>query len=123
MCQLPEDRRPRTIREIGLELKLEAPVGDLTLQGIIDRLELDADGELVVTDYKTGRAPSPNWERRACPACTSTRSCAVGVRQAAGGDPTHVPQVGRDDHGDAERAIHAVPHHPHGAVWKAVATA
>jgi len=55
---------PTTIRDIGLELRLEAPVGDLTLRGIIDRLELDADGELVVTDYKTGRAPSPNWERK-----------------------------------------------------------
>jgi len=55
---------PTSIREIGLELKLEAPVGELTLRGIIDRLELDADGELIVTDYKTGRAPSPNWERK-----------------------------------------------------------
>ena len=55
---------PTQVREIGLELRLEAAVGDLTLRGIIDRLELDADGELVVTDYKTGRAPSPNWERK-----------------------------------------------------------
>lgn len=55
---------PTAVREIGLELRLEAAVGDLTLRGIIDRLELDADGELVVTDYKTGRAPSPNWERK-----------------------------------------------------------
>ena len=55
---------PTTIRDIGLELRLEAPVGDLTLRGIIDRLELDADGELIVIDYKTGRAPSPNWERK-----------------------------------------------------------
>ena len=55
---------PTGVRAIGLELRLEAPVGDLTLRGIIDRLDLDADGELVVTDYKTGRAPSPNYERK-----------------------------------------------------------
>ena len=55
---------PTTVREIGLELWVEAPVGDLTLRGIIDRLELDADGELVVTDYKTGRAPSGNFEQK-----------------------------------------------------------
>jgi putative RecB family exonuclease len=55
---------PRRVREIGLELRLEAPIGDLVLRGIIDRLDLDDDGELVVTDYKTGRAPSPNWERK-----------------------------------------------------------
>ena len=52
---------PRAVRPIGLELRLSATVGDLTLRGIIDRLELRA-GELVVTDYKTGRAPSANWE-------------------------------------------------------------
>ncbi len=43
---------------------MEAEVGALTLRGIIDRLELDADGELVVTDYKTGRAPSGNYEQK-----------------------------------------------------------
>lgn len=55
---------PKAVRDIGIELRLEARVGALTLRGIIDRLELDADGELVVTDYKTGRAPSPMYEQR-----------------------------------------------------------
>ncbi len=49
---------PSTINPIGLELKLEASIDNLRLRGIIDRLELDADGNLVVTDYKTGRVPS-----------------------------------------------------------------
>lgn len=48
---------PTTINPIGLELKLEAEVDGLRLRGIIDRLELDDDGGLVVTDYKTGRSP------------------------------------------------------------------
>lgn len=55
---------PNAVREIGLELRVEAPVGHLNLRGIIDRLELDTDGELVVTDYKTGRAPSGNYEQK-----------------------------------------------------------
>ena len=55
---------PTKVRDIGLELRLEASVGELTLRGIIDRLELNDDGELVVTDYKTGRAPSQNYERK-----------------------------------------------------------
>lgn len=54
---------PRTIRPIGIELMLEARLGGLRLRGIIDRLELDGDGELVVTDYKTGRAPSERYEQ------------------------------------------------------------
>ncbi len=54
---------PRAIREIGIELRLEVAVGALTLSGIIDRLELDEDGELVVTDYKTGRPPGQSNEQ------------------------------------------------------------
>ena len=55
---------PATVTPIGLELQLEAQVGGLLMRGIIDRLEEDADGLLVVTDYKTGRAPSVQYEQR-----------------------------------------------------------
>jgi putative RecB family exonuclease len=55
---------PRAVRAIGLELSLEVDIDGVTLRGIIDRLELDADGELVVTDYKTGAAPSDRYERK-----------------------------------------------------------
>jgi putative RecB family exonuclease len=54
---------PTAVRAVGLELSLSARIDGLTLRGIIDRLEL-RDGELVVTDYKTGRPPSVNWELR-----------------------------------------------------------
>jgi putative RecB family exonuclease len=53
---------PNEVRVLGVELKLEARLGSLLLRGIIDRLELDADGELVITDYKTGRSPGANFE-------------------------------------------------------------
>jgi putative RecB family exonuclease len=55
---------PTSIHPIGLEVMLEAEVGGVRLRGIIDRLELDDDGELVVTDYKTGAAPSERHERK-----------------------------------------------------------
>jgi putative RecB family exonuclease len=35
----------------------------LRLRGVIDRLELDEQGELVVTDYKTGKAPGQSQEQ------------------------------------------------------------
>jgi putative RecB family exonuclease len=54
---------PRRIQPVGLELMLEANVGSLLVRGIIDRLEEDEHGELVVTDYKTGRAPSVQQEQ------------------------------------------------------------
>jgi putative RecB family exonuclease len=53
---------PDEVRVLGVELKLEARVGSMLLRGIIDRLELDADGELVITDYKTGRSPGVSFE-------------------------------------------------------------
>lgn len=55
---------PTAITPIGIELKLEVELEGIRLRGIIDRLELDADGELVVTDYKTGRAPGEAHEQQ-----------------------------------------------------------
>lgn len=55
---------PTAVTPIGLELKLEVELGGVKLRGIIDRLELDAEGELIVTDYKTGRAPGERQEQQ-----------------------------------------------------------
>ncbi len=105
---------PTRVREIGLELWMEAPVGDLTLRGIIDRLELDADGELVVTDYKTGRAPSGNYEQKSlagvhfysflCEAVFGKRPAKIRLMYLA---------VRRDDRDRAVRAVGQVHHHAH----------
>ena len=54
---------PNQVRAVGLELKLEAEVDGVVLRGIIDRLDLRADGSLVVVDYKTGRAPRVSDEK------------------------------------------------------------
>ena len=53
---------PQRIVPIGLEIKLQATIENTTIRGVIDRLELDENGELVVTDYKTGRPPRNNSE-------------------------------------------------------------
>ncbi len=53
---------PNRVRAVGIELMLEANLGAMRLRGVIDRLELDPDGELVITDYKTGRAPGVAFE-------------------------------------------------------------
>jgi putative RecB family exonuclease len=54
---------PAEVRVLGTELRMSVEIGSLKLSGIIDRLELDDEGGLVVTDYKTGRAPSANFEQ------------------------------------------------------------
>ncbi|MCL2396420.1 MAG: PD-(D/E)XK nuclease family protein [Acidimicrobiaceae bacterium] len=54
---------PDSVRVIGTELRVTVRRDRLVLRGIIDRLELDDAGGLVVTDYKTGRAPSEGHEQ------------------------------------------------------------
>jgi putative RecB family exonuclease len=54
---------PNRVNAIGLELRLEARLGDMRLRGIIDRLDIGPDGELTVVDYKTGRAPGQAYEQ------------------------------------------------------------
>jgi putative RecB family exonuclease len=55
---------PQRIEAIGLELMMDVEIDGVRLRGIIDRLDLDEDGELIVTDYKTGSVPSENFERK-----------------------------------------------------------
>ncbi len=55
---------PNDVKILGTELRLEADLGGVKLRGVIDRLELAADGALVVTDYKTGTAPRVQYEGR-----------------------------------------------------------
>lgn len=61
--RLYELENPMQVQPEGLELMLEAELNGVRLRGIIDRLERDADGGLVVTDYKTGRVPGERWEQ------------------------------------------------------------
>lgn len=54
---------PEDVHAIGVEVLLEADLGDLRLRGIIDRLDMTERGDLVVVDYKTGRAPGVRYEK------------------------------------------------------------
>lgn len=54
---------PARTQTVGVELRLEGEIDGVKLRGIIDRLDVDDRGELVVIDYKTGRAPPARYER------------------------------------------------------------
>jgi putative RecB family exonuclease len=54
---------PNEARAVGVELGVETMVDGMRLRGIIDRLDVTPDGDLIVVDYKTGRAPSERFER------------------------------------------------------------
>lgn len=50
---------PKAVKPMGCELSLEAPLVGHDAIGIIDRLDLEADGSLTVVDFKTGKVPQP----------------------------------------------------------------
>lgn len=52
-----EAEDPTKVKAIATELRLETSLGGVTLRGVIDRLDLNDDGSLTVTDYKTGKLP------------------------------------------------------------------
>ena len=78
---------PTSIVPIGLELRLAATIGTVQLRGIIDRLELDADGELVITDYKTGAVPGERYELKRL---SGVHMYAAMVEHALGKRPVRV---------------------------------
>ncbi len=53
---------PNKISIIGTELLLESRLGTMNLRGIIDRLDRNQNGDLIIVDYKTGRAPGEKFE-------------------------------------------------------------
>lgn len=93
---------PNQVRAIGIELMLEAQLGSMRLRGVIDRLELEADGELVVTDYKTGRAPGIAFENSRL---GGVQFYAFLCEQALGRRPARVQLL----HLDEPLAIVSVP--------------
>jgi putative RecB family exonuclease len=113
---------PTRIQPIGLELMLTAQLGSLTVRGIIDRLELDEDGELVVTDYKTGRAPNQTQEQSRL---GGVHFYAFLCQQVLGKRPAKVQLVYL---GDQPQVITTVPTEQSvrglqkkvGAIWSAV---
>lgn len=78
---------PTTIRPIGLELRLAATIGTVQLRGIIDRLELDENDELVITDYKTGSVPGERYELKRL---SGVHMYAAMVEHALGKRPVRV---------------------------------
>ena len=77
---------PTTVHPIGLELRLEAQVSGVRIRGVIDRLDL-VDGELVVTDYKTGVVPSEYFEAKSL---AGVHMYALLCEQNFGQRPHHV---------------------------------
>jgi putative RecB family exonuclease len=115
---------PTRVRPIGLELRLEATVQSLRLRGVIDRLELDDDDELVITDYKTGSVPGERYELQRL---AGVHMYALMIEQVLGRRPVRVQLL----YLTKPEAIIAVPSdqtvngvaRKSQALWKAIAVA
>jgi putative RecB family exonuclease len=71
---------PTALEPLDRELDMTESLGDMTIRGILDRMEEEDDG-LVITDYKTGKAPP---ERYAIPAFFALKIYALLIRRRIG---------------------------------------
>ena len=78
---------PVSISPLDSELDMSEKVGDITIRGILDRLDERPDGQLVITDYKTGSAPP---ERYALTAFFALKIYALLVRSRFGRTPAEL---------------------------------
>ena len=75
---------PAAIEPLDRELDMLENLDGIVIRGILDRIDRDADGRLVITDYKTGKAPP---EKFAIPAFFALKIYGVLVRKRTGETP------------------------------------
>jgi putative RecB family exonuclease len=75
---------PASFDPIDRELDMLEDLDGITIRGILDRMEETPDGRLVITDYKTGKAPP---ERYAIPAFFALKIYALLIRRRTGKTP------------------------------------
>lgn len=62
ICGYFDIEKPADVEVLATEQMLEGVLGEVPVRGIVDRLERDVFGDVVVSDYKTGKVPAP-WFR------------------------------------------------------------
>lgn len=75
---------PTSFEPLERELDMLEDLDGMTIRGILDRMEETPDGRLVITDYKSGKAPP---ERFALPAFFALKIYALLIRRRTGRTP------------------------------------
>lgn len=78
---------PSSLDPVDRELDLLEDLDGIVIRGILDRIDRDEDGHLVITDYKSGRAPP---ERYAQGAFFALKIYALLIRRCQGETPKEV---------------------------------
>ncbi len=78
---------PAAVEPIERELDMVEELDGVTIRGILDRMEENDEGELIIIDYKTGKAPP---ERFALPAFFALKIYALLIRRRTGRTPAEL---------------------------------
>ncbi len=78
---------PAAFDPIDRELDMLEEVDGMRIRGILDRIDRRTDGRLVITDYKTGKAPPEHFAR---PAFFALKIYAALIRRRAGEAPAEL---------------------------------
>ncbi len=78
---------PKKVAPLDRELDMMEDLDGITIRGILDRIDELPDGSLVITDYKSGKAPP---ERYALPAFFALKIYALLIKKQLGRTPIEV---------------------------------
>lgn len=78
---------PKSFDPVDRELDMTEDLDSVTMRGILDRMEENENGDLVIVDYKTGKAPP---ERYALPAFFALKIYALLIRKRTGRTPVEL---------------------------------
>jgi putative RecB family exonuclease len=78
---------PQAIDPVDRELDMLEDLDGITIRGILDRIDRDEDGRLIITDYKSGKAPP---EQYSLPAFFALKIYALLIRRSMGETPKEV---------------------------------
>ena len=78
---------PTEVAPLERELDMLEDLDGITIRGILDRIDERPDGSLVITDYKSGKAPP---ERYALPAFFALKIYALLIKKQLGRTPVEV---------------------------------
>lgn len=78
---------PSLVAPMDREMDMTEDLDGIVIRGILDRIDRDEEGRLVITDYKTGKAPP---ERYAFGAFFALKIYALLIRRRTGETPTEI---------------------------------
>lgn len=81
---------PTGLEPLDRELDMREDLDGMVIRGILDRMEETSDGRLVISDYKTGKAPP---EQYALPAFFALKIYALLIRRRTGRTPDEIQLI------------------------------